>query len=238
MKGQVALEYLIIFTVILLAIVPLAFIATSNTELTRITSETSAALGTISAAADSVYAMGPGSQTTVQVFIPRAYDYHQSSFSGKEIVMGIFINNRFEEPFRLGNAQIRGNMPKGPNVQFVNVKMTDKGYVLVNDAKVINTPGYYSLLANKSSSGIKGLVVTNVYSSSLNLQTNFTGPAWITLSNNNLGTMASGANKTMNVTYSVPANASITTYLAYIQIQDQATSEEYAWIPIRVRVVK
>ncbi|GEM_PF-5595066 len=236
MKGQVALEYLIIFTVILLAIVPLTFIATSNTELTRSTSEVSAALGTISAAADSIYALGPGSQTTIQTFIPKSYDFHQSSFNSKEVVMGVFINNEFQEPFKLGKANIRGNMPVGPNVQYVSMKMTDKGYVLINDAKVINSPGYFSVVANQSSSGIKGVTVTNIHTASLDLKTNYSGPGWITLSNNALGNMAAGANLTMNVTYNVPANANKTTYLSYIQILDTNTNAEYAWIPFRVRV--
>lgn len=236
MKGQVALEYLIIFTVILLAIVPLTFIATSNTELTRATSEVSASLGTISSAADSLYALGPGSQTTIQVFIPKAYEYHQSSFSIKELVIGTYINGKFQEPFKVGRALIKGNMPRGLGIQYISMKMTDKGYVLINDAKVMNTPGYYSVVANQSSSGIKGVTVNNIYTSTLSLKTNFTGPSWIVLSNNNFGNMNAGANATMNVTYNVPANANKTTYLAYIQILDTSTNEEYAWVPFRVRV--
>lgn len=235
-RGQAALEYLIIFAVIFLAVVALAFIATQNTELARTTSEISAALQTISSTADSVYALGPGSSTTLNTFLPTPYDRTQASFYGKELILPVYIQGILQESLKNGKAEIKGNPPKNTGLTVVKFRMTSDGYVLINDAKAVEFPAYYSISLSAGSGSSNNVTVKNLDTASHNLNLVKSGSSWVTLSTSNLGNIAPGANATFQVLINPPGGTSAGLYLSYVSVVDASTSEEYSWIPVRVRV--
>lgn len=233
-KGQAALEYLIILIVLLLAIIPLAWLATENTELTRVTAEMSAALNTMVSSADSVYALGPGSERLVSVYIPSGYVKEQAAIYGKETILPFYRGGDFQEAYKTSRADVKGNPPVGNGMKYIKFKMTEDGYVLIGDAKIIGFPGYFSLRMIPGAGDVKELVVKNIHDQALNLDLVYLGVPWISINPTNAN-LAAGQNTTITITINAPIDA-IGFHLNYISIRDSTTTEEYAWVPLRVRV--
>jgi Flp pilus assembly pilin Flp len=236
-RGQAAIEYLVIFTVVMIALVPLLYIATQNTELSRTTSEISSALNQLSSTADSVYALGPGSTMTVNVYLPRSYERTQASFYGKELILPVYIQGTFQESYKTGKAEVKGNPPKFFGPATVKLTMTPYGYVLINDAKTIGFPAYYSNSTTAGTSFAKSVTIKNIHTSALSLNLVKNGVSWVTLSTSSLGSIASGANSSFTVNINPPAGTSKGIHLSYVSVVDSSTGEEYSWVPVRVRIV-
>lgn len=128
-KGQTALEYLIIFTFILAAIIPLAWLATQNVQESKTFIEVENALEIMISSADSVYSFGPGSEKVVTVYFPQAYVPDESYISGKEISLKFYFRGEIREASRVSRANLTGELPTFSGRRQVKFTMTEFGYV-------------------------------------------------------------------------------------------------------------
>ncbi len=109
-RGQISAEYLfliLIFLIVLTSVtVPFAANSIKASENVSVTSDAQTAASTIANAVDVVYANGPQSQRTVNVYIP------QTSNIGYDGNGNLTIN--------LNGIPVNASIPNGPNVTTVN----------------------------------------------------------------------------------------------------------------------
>ena len=111
-KGQVSVEYLfliLIFLIILFTVtIPFATHAITDSQNVSVTSDADTAVSTIANAIDVVYANGPNSQRTVNVYIPQnntnlVYDPTDNLLN-----------------LSLTNIPVNASNPNGPSMPYVN----------------------------------------------------------------------------------------------------------------------
>jgi uncharacterized protein (UPF0333 family) len=94
MKGQTAIEYLLLFSLMLIALSFLTYYAQDMTQRNReeiIMSNAVIAVNKIVEAADIVYTQGKPSQITLSIYIPE--NVHLIEFSNKMIIMRIDVSS-------------------------------------------------------------------------------------------------------------------------------------------------
>ena len=119
-KGQVSAEYLfliVIFLIILFTVtIPFATHAITDSQNVSVTSDAETAVSTIANAVDVVYANGPSSQRTVNVYIPQnnvnlTYDNINNLLDLNVIGIPVNANNTYGPNVTYVNATIPSNVP-------------------------------------------------------------------------------------------------------------------------------
>jgi uncharacterized protein (UPF0333 family) len=70
MKGQSAIEYLMLVGVLIVLVLPFAYIIYGDTQVKNNVEISKLAVSKIAKAANLVYAQGPGARTTIRVYLP------------------------------------------------------------------------------------------------------------------------------------------------------------------------
>ena len=111
-KGQAALEYLIIVTVLLLALLPLVYLANQYSLTTSVAAEATAAVDLIVSNADYAFSLSPGSKTTAKIFIPQGYTANESYISNNIVFMKFYLaNNKGVTVHRNTKGALTGSLP-------------------------------------------------------------------------------------------------------------------------------
>ena len=110
--GQSGLEYLVIFTVLMVALIPLISIASQRATDSATISTAQTAVNTFISAADSVFAQAPGSSSRTSIFLPQSYLGSSSSLNRSVVTMAFVLSNGAVY-FATGNAQgnFSGKLP-------------------------------------------------------------------------------------------------------------------------------
>lgn len=116
MRAQVAIEYLFIVGIVLVAISILTAIIWQQSEVATRTNQAQIAADSIAHAADSIYAQGPGAKTQINVYFPNGYEPSASSIGDRKIVINVFTPAGSTDALSITKANITGSLP------------TDNGY--------------------------------------------------------------------------------------------------------------
>jgi len=131
MKAQIAIEYLAIIALVLAAIsLAAAYIWQQNEISTRVQQAT-VAVNTIAAAADNLYAQGPGAKTTINVFFPPGYVSSLSSVSDNTIVLKVYTPAGYTDVPIATKANVSGSLPEGYGLRVLTLE-TINGYVNIS----------------------------------------------------------------------------------------------------------
>jgi len=130
LNGQVSLEILFT-TAIGLTFVALAFFysITSASDTIKIT-QASDAVDKIARAADLVYALGPGSKTTVDVLMPSGIT--STEVKGKRVLIRVSISSGTNDVFALPRENVSGTLTNSSGRQRVTLTANYSGSIVIN----------------------------------------------------------------------------------------------------------
>jgi len=128
MKAQVALEYLIIASIVLGSAIILFYFAINYSSESISISQAKESIGTLSKAIDYVYALGPGSQTTVIIDVPQ--NIVDSYVVQNEIGFKIGVGGQIIDIYEVTKASVSGNLPTTYGRHVVILSSTDEGVVI------------------------------------------------------------------------------------------------------------
>ncbi len=111
MKGQSAVEYMMILGMVLLMLIPLAAYTWNQSDQATKSRQAEIAVGTIAAAADSLWAQGPGAKTTINVLFPNGYDSTKSLLANRTIVLRFSSSAGDQDAVAITKANITGSLP-------------------------------------------------------------------------------------------------------------------------------
>ena len=134
LRGQSAVEYASILAIILIAMIPIVYVALSSIEDSTRSSQAQAAIVALTDASDLVLAQGPGSSTIVDVYMPRAVNPIKTNLTGKEIRINVFMTNGAEHDFfALTKGNLTGALPTTPGRHRLRVEMLYSGVVSLSE---------------------------------------------------------------------------------------------------------
>jgi len=122
-KGQVAMEYVIIISFILVVTVPLLFISyTHSQDINELI--TSNQVDKISKkiidSAEYVYYIGPSSKTTLKVYMPK--NIENISIKNNEIVFSMHTSQGTDEIVRYTSINITGELMISQGLRYIEIR--------------------------------------------------------------------------------------------------------------------
>jgi uncharacterized protein (UPF0333 family) len=134
-KGQTALEYLIIVTVLLAALLPLVYLANQYSSRSTVSVEAKVAVDSLVESADYVTSLSPGSKTTVDIFIPQGYVSNESSINGKRILLTFYLSTGKKFTIhKETKANVTGTLPSGWGYHEFSFTFQEDATVLIEAA--------------------------------------------------------------------------------------------------------
>ena len=132
MRAQLAIEYVIVIGIILIALIPIFYYSlTESSRVTRI-NQANDAVNTLARAADGVYSIGPGTRKYVWINMPggvRGY-----SLANKTVLINLFVFGGVSDVFSQAKADLAGVIPLSGGEHRIKVEMLETGYVLFGEA--------------------------------------------------------------------------------------------------------
>ena len=134
-KAQAALEYLIIITALLLALLPLVYLANQQSVTASVIAEANAAVDSIISNADYAFSLSPGSKTTAKIFVPQGYQANESYLSSNVVFMKFYLANG-KEVTTYGNAKgnLTGSLPSKWGYHQFSFTLLENASVLIEVA--------------------------------------------------------------------------------------------------------
>lgn len=135
MRAQVALEYLIIFAVMLSALLPLVFWADKEASVATTASHARLAADSIENAANSAYVLGVNSVVTADVNFPQGYIANESILGGLTN-KGIYLKFRLPDGnpmdiLRYCRTNISGTLPNVSGIFRLSFTFNASGSIIV-----------------------------------------------------------------------------------------------------------
>lgn len=109
--GQVGIEYMAILVLFLVVLIPVMYIGMVDIQIQGQTSQARVAVDSIADTADRVYAEGPGSITTVEVYLPPGMNPARSYLNNREVNINLYLATGSNTDVY---ALARGNLTPGP----------------------------------------------------------------------------------------------------------------------------
>ena len=130
MKGQAAIEYLVMFSIILTILALLTYYAqdmTTRNSSDIIASNAVIAVNKIAEAADIVYTQGEPSQITLSVYIPE--NLHSINFYNNLIIMKVKVGSGISDIFAMSKANFTTDSHISPDsgTRRIKVKAVNVG---------------------------------------------------------------------------------------------------------------
>jgi uncharacterized protein (UPF0333 family) len=121
MKAQSAVEYMMIIIIVLAMIIPLTAYVWQQNEIGSRVRQGRLAVDTIAAAADNIYAQGPGAKTEIGVVFPTGYDDTQSALANNTIHIRVMTPIGANDIIATTKANVTGTLPT--TTGYKNIKL-------------------------------------------------------------------------------------------------------------------
>jgi uncharacterized protein (UPF0333 family) len=128
MKAQVAVEYLVVVTIVLGTSIFLFYYTSTYSSNSITMGQAKESIQTLAKAIEYVYALGPGTKTSVVIDLPS--NIVGSYVVQNEIGFKIGAGGRVNDVYEVTKARISGTLPKTPGRHIVNVNSTVTGVVI------------------------------------------------------------------------------------------------------------
>jgi len=132
MKGQAALEYLIIVGALLLIAIPIFYFTTTSSSENIKINEINDAIQSIARKADSVYALGEGNRDFVWITIPKGIEY---TLVGNKTILA--HGTSFGDIDAMTKGDVTGTIPIIPGAYKIRIEMLDEKVFIgpINDSE-------------------------------------------------------------------------------------------------------
>ncbi len=126
MKAQSSIEYIVLIGLILSALIPLIYYATSKSSNDIRLNQADQTVQTLAKAADNVYTAGPGNREYINVVMPTGAQY--LIVNGRDIIMNLTIYGGYSDVHARSVSSIVNTTPLPIHQGTYNliVRMTDK----------------------------------------------------------------------------------------------------------------
>src|SRR5271157_706436 len=132
-RGQVGIEYMAIIVLFLIILIPVMYIGMMDIQIEGQTSQARVAVDSVADTANRVYAQGPGTTTTVEVYLPAGINY--AKFTNQEVDINLNLpTGSTTDVYALSEGNITGIMPTLPGRHVLVVTMNQNGNVTVAEA--------------------------------------------------------------------------------------------------------
>ncbi|MHA1872854.1 MAG: hypothetical protein ACTSVB_01960 [Candidatus Heimdallarchaeaceae archaeon] len=125
MKGQVATEYLTIVGIGLFIVTIVFYYTITYSSESVSVNQAKEATDTIANAADYVYSMGVGSQTTIVINLPNRIV--ESHVENKEILFKLGLKSGITDVYSITKGEVSGSLPTRHGRHYITLNMTDDG---------------------------------------------------------------------------------------------------------------
>jgi len=246
LRGQSAIEFLMIIGFILVLILPLTWVYfETSAENTRII-QAQIAVEKLQKTADFVYYQGPGAKNVVSVYLPEGVEW-PNSYIGKpgsaapgvwprEIMLDVYTEGGSTEVWRATKGDLCGYWPlDGGNYRFIVKNTAECIYIGPYDLIFLMSPGSYSTTLYHSEVDAFTLTVTNLKDEAQTVDLTPGGGIadWITLSSYSVSVPANGQ-QTVTVTITAPSDNVTYPFDYYtgtvIGESDNVTLETYVYV--------
>lgn len=133
MRGQASIEYFVMIGMIIAAISVLAAMAWQENEISTRFSQAQVAAKMIASTAETIYAQGPGSKSSISVIIPSGYSPSSSSVQDNRITLAIQTSGGTVDVIALTKANVSGSPPSGPGLKNIDFEIIE-GYVNITSS--------------------------------------------------------------------------------------------------------
>ena len=132
MRAQASLEYLILFSALLAAMLPIIYIADQQYNREAVASSARLALESTTSAVDSVSALSAGSTIKRTIFFPQGYLGNESYVSEKIIFLKFYLpDGTAVDAFRETIAEVQGELPQYWGLHELTFTLEEDGTVLI-----------------------------------------------------------------------------------------------------------
>jgi uncharacterized protein (UPF0333 family) len=125
MKAQVAVEYLVVVTLVLGTSIFLFYYTSTYSSESIAMKQTRESIQTVAKTIDYVYALGPGAKTTVIIDLPSSMI--DSYVFQNEIGFKIGVSGHIADVYEITKTRVSGTLPKTPGRHVINVNSTEAG---------------------------------------------------------------------------------------------------------------
>jgi len=133
MKAQASFEYLVIVSIVIIAVGIIGTYVYQQNQLGTASKQAEIAANVIKSAADNVYAQGPGAKSTITVVFPDGYYPQQSKVANYTIQIAVSTPYGINTIVATTKGNISGSLPNGPGTKVLTLELID-GYVNVTSS--------------------------------------------------------------------------------------------------------
>lgn len=126
-KAQVGVEVMLFVGIALLALTILLTYSYRQSSSTITIEQAADAVNTLAKTADSVYALGPGTEQYVYITTPG--NIAGTSVSGRSVLMQIHVFGKVSDIHAVSKANLTGDIPDSRGTYRIKVKTLDSGIV-------------------------------------------------------------------------------------------------------------
>ena len=133
MRAQAAFEYMMLFGIILLIIVPIASYVWHQNEISSRIRQGKIAVDSLVTAVDPMYAQGPGAKIVIGIVFPSGYNSDKSSISNQTIKLHVITPAGTNDLIGKTKGDVNGSLPISNGYKSITLEMIN-GYVNITSS--------------------------------------------------------------------------------------------------------
>ncbi len=130
-KGQIAVEYMIVMGVILIALSPFVYKEVNKYVVKARINEANNLANDITKSADSLYSLGPGNQKHLYIDVPKGVT--EVNIHEREISFTVNTPDGTKDIITITKGYVTGVIPIGSGAHKIKMKVLETGIVLIGD---------------------------------------------------------------------------------------------------------
>jgi len=216
LRGQYALEQMGVIALGLVIIAALFFFSMNAASDGARSAQAKDTAERIARAADSVYALGPGSKSTVSVNMPQGVQFIDTS--NKRVWIRVALSSGNSDVFAKTSGQITGNIPATADLQDITLTVLSNGNISVGRQSLSCSPSSFTktIVQGGSSSDTLTLFNSGAYAIS-SISASISGVSDMA-SGTPPASVSAGSSSNFSLSFSVPGSKPVGAYTGAISI--------------------
>ncbi len=233
LRGQYALEQMGVIALALVIIAALFFFSMNAASDGARSSQAKDTAERIARAADSVYALGPGSKSTVSVNMPQGVQFVDTS--NKRVWIRVALSSGNSDVFAATSGQIVGSIPSTAQLQDITLTVLSNGNISVGRQSLSCSPSSFTKTIVQGGSATDALTLSNSWSYQLsNFSSSISGVSDMVGAGAAPGSLSASSSANISLSFSVPGAKPVGAYTGSISVAGSNSTSCAASITIFV----
>ena len=217
LRGQYALEQMGVIALALVIIAALFFFSMNAASDGARSSQAKDTAERIARAADSAYALGPGSKATVSVNMPQGVQFVDTS--NKRVWIRVALSSGNSDVFAKTSGQIVGSIPTTAELQEITMTVLPNGNISVGRQSLSCSPASFTKTIVQGGSSSDTLFLFNSWVQAISsVSSSVSGVSDMATAGSPPGTVPSGSYANISLSFSVPGAKPVGTYTGAISV--------------------